>query len=665
MWTKKGFVMAVDHEPLSFMRRTGYASANQEEKFLEVHKEENIKKLAHNGCDLVRFHYYKGFGLEAEKEEIEMTKEYVRLCHKHGIKVELYTQFGTLQPETFLAERPDMLDWIQVDENGKPITLIYGHQSYRVYPCFNKSGFWDYLEKVIHKGIKEIGGDAIGFDNVSTTEEPVVCHCDSCKKAFRKYLKDKYRVDTIEGTKLARERFGHTVLDFIEPPVWNRACTSSNLMVVNNPVIQEWILFRCESIKKVIQRLYSYCKNLDPNIVLEFNTYKGFGTNTAFVQGLYVPDFEDCIDAFWDEIDVFPEYKEDGTLFHRIRSYKMGQAMGKVVFTGHPRSNVPAATRMLAYAESMAFNHGIVNGIEGTRAIYSGEESLFLPYKEFREKHNEIYDTEAHANVAFYESKLSLAFNNFSVHYANIVMYQGLIRGHAPFDNIYKIEDIDKYKTVILPNVECISNEEMESIKAFVSNGGGIIMTDDTGKYDQWHRAREDASLLNELGINANELKACEDVSKFSFGLGRVVYIKKLRCDNDYDLGSMYEIPELGGQFSPQYWHSPLHLKEIIEGINWASHETIPLQVEAPEYVALELKSTQDMKATYLHLINYKPHESVKNVKVKFQSDFIGNGYEMNAFIPDSGEEHDLKIDDDGWISIPEFQCYCVICIKG
>ena len=39
----------------------------------------------------------EGRELEVLSEEIELPRRFVELCHRHGIRVELYAQFGTLQ----------------------------------------------------------------------------------------------------------------------------------------------------------------------------------------------------------------------------------------------------------------------------------------------------------------------------------------------------------------------------------------------------------------------------------------------------------------------------------------------------------------------------------------------------------------------------------------
>jgi hypothetical protein len=202
---ERPLVIAGSHEPLIFRRRTGYASAYEAEG------------LARRGVTWVRSHFFKGFGLAAEREEIEMARRFVETCHRHGLKVELYTQFGTLQYEAFLAEEPGMLSWCAVGLDGQPWTITYGHHDFRAQPCLVRQGYWRYFEKVLEAGL-QIGGDGFGFDNVCNTKTPDICYCPECRRAFVEHLKARYRPDTPEGARRAEERFGFAVLDHVRLP---------------------------------------------------------------------------------------------------------------------------------------------------------------------------------------------------------------------------------------------------------------------------------------------------------------------------------------------------------------------------------------------------------------------------------------------------------------
>jgi hypothetical protein len=48
----------------------------------------------------VTTHFFKGFGLESESEEIAKTEQVITNCHRHGIKVYTYLQYANIMPDT-------------------------------------------------------------------------------------------------------------------------------------------------------------------------------------------------------------------------------------------------------------------------------------------------------------------------------------------------------------------------------------------------------------------------------------------------------------------------------------------------------------------------------------------------------------------------------------
>ena len=92
-----------------FRRRVGGGTTWQEDDYRKEHSEETVRKLKELGVTMAIIHFYKGFGLEAEKEHEEDARKLASLLHKYGIRVGVYIG-STIAYETFLAEkllRPD------------------------------------------------------------------------------------------------------------------------------------------------------------------------------------------------------------------------------------------------------------------------------------------------------------------------------------------------------------------------------------------------------------------------------------------------------------------------------------------------------------------------------------------------------------------------------
>jgi hypothetical protein len=657
----KGLVIAINHEPLSFLRRAGYACVDQEKLFLDDHAEENVRRLAESGCDLVRMHFYKGFGLEAEQEEMELTREYVKTCHRHGLKVQLYVQVGTFQYETLLAEQPGMREWVQTDDDGRPLTLVYGHQAFRWYPCFNRPGAWDYLERVIRIGIEEFGADAIGFDNISTSEEPSVCHCESCRAGFVRWLKGKYRPDTAEGRERTRERFGHPLLDHVRPPVWNYFNHPLNLTEIKNPVIQEWVFFRCESLHRVLKRLFDYSKGLNPEVLLEFNAYKQSGTNTAFVHGIWLPDLQDCMDAFWNECDPQPEWTTDGRLLHKVRGFKVAEALGKAVFTNHPYEG-PVGKRHLSYAESMTFNGGLIGGVQSAAALYGCRESAFRPYRDFARAYPEIYSANSAAAVALFESRTSLSFSNYDAHAADIAMHQALLRSHVPYDIVLDLDSLPRYRAVILAGAKCLAAAEISALAGYVRAGGGLILTGESGDCDEWARERGASALKSILGVPLPAAGSAGTVHMIEPGNGRVAFLPQLTLPEELDRHSRSFRPFDVNQpmVGLDSWRAPLETASVTDAVRWVLRDALPVEVDAPPHVVVELRMSSAERTAYLHLLNYRAGDTEEHVRVRFSLGSIVR--EIRCLSPDSVPVVTVAAESDGWFRLPALRCYLVAC---
>ena len=73
-----------------FRTRKGGNPLWHEEDYVREHSEEAVQKLKELGVTMAVIHFYKGFGLEAEKDQLEDSRKLAALCRKHGIRVGVY-----------------------------------------------------------------------------------------------------------------------------------------------------------------------------------------------------------------------------------------------------------------------------------------------------------------------------------------------------------------------------------------------------------------------------------------------------------------------------------------------------------------------------------------------------------------------------------------------
>jgi len=84
--------------------------------------------------------------------------------------------------------------------------------------------------------------------------------------------------------------------------------------------------------------------------------------------------------------------------------------------------------------------------------------------------------------------------------------YQALVEGRVPFDMVHDglldADHIDRYRTLILPNIAALSTKQCGQLTEFVQRGGSIVATYETSLYDEWGVRRDDFGLAPLFGAS-------------------------------------------------------------------------------------------------------------------------------------------------------------------
>ena len=177
------------HEPLEFLLRRGDHFDDESAHYDRMYEPENLKRMAAAGVRYGRLYFYKGFGLEFEKANMEKARRAAALMHQLGMKVSVYVG-GTMFTETLYREVPEAKDWEQRDQNNRWVP--YGAQTYRHYACPNEPAYREYIKRVLKIAVEEVHADEIAFDNVMLQAEPKSCQCPRCVRAFHDFLRKRY-----------------------------------------------------------------------------------------------------------------------------------------------------------------------------------------------------------------------------------------------------------------------------------------------------------------------------------------------------------------------------------------------------------------------------------------------------------------------------------------
>ncbi|MBV8820887.1 MAG: beta-galactosidase trimerization domain-containing protein, partial [Acidobacteriaceae bacterium] len=84
--------------------------------------------------------------------------------------------------------------------------------------------------------------------------------------------------------------------------------------------------------------------------------------------------------------------------------------------------------------------------------------------------------------------------------------YQALLEARIPFDLVHdRLLDpahVSRYRTLILPNIAALSDEQCRQLRDYVHAGGNIVATHETSLYDEWGVRRNDFGLASLFGAS-------------------------------------------------------------------------------------------------------------------------------------------------------------------
>jgi hypothetical protein len=609
-----------------FQLRRGGVPIGQEAEYHAESSEATVKKLRDLGVTLATIHFYKGFGLQAEQPHSEVAKKLAALLHQYEIKVGLYVG-STVAYETFLLEKPEAEEWFVPDYLGKPV--IYFDQTFRKRVYFMHPGYLEYMKRVVRMGVEELKGDEIHFDNTSLQAEPAIFQHPLAIRDFREYLTATYSPE--ELTK----RLGFSNLTYVVPPKFD-----SPLTAIDDPLFQEWAGFRCHQLTRYYAAMNEVIKGANPKVAIATNPHSGIsGRNTIWEQGVHYPAFLPNMDITWTEEGDNAGMTPEGILVSKIRTYKMATHLKKRVMTYTAGSE---GGSKLAMGESMAFNRqtlGMVGSVLGAPEIPADQKR----YIDFFHQQFEYYrGVDNIADVAVLYSYASMGFNNDRPALSFMLFTQALIQAKTPFNIIFddELRDLSKYRALVLADQECLDDSQMDLIRQYVNQGGGLAATEHTSLYTLWRLRRPDFGLKDLFQVEAPQRRFPDGETDLQIapvrnhvGRGRVTYIAAVKA--------AIEKPP-AAPMSSQYWKLPLNWEELIEAVRWAAGGKFSLEVESPETLAVtaEFMEQPGQDRRLVHLLNYAAPQgsTVSNVRVEVEMPEGKQVRQVTLLSPDGGE---------------------------
>ncbi|MGC2657432.1 MAG: beta-galactosidase trimerization domain-containing protein [Bryobacteraceae bacterium] len=115
------------------------------------------------------------------------------------------------------------------------------------------------------------------------------------------------------------------------------------------------------------------------------------------------------------------------------------------------------------------------------------------------------------ARVAMVYSQQTAAFYGGEQAHAKVEdpalgFYEALVEARIPFemvhDGLLDAQHVAPFRTLILPNIAALSNEQCRQLSGFVNDGGSVIATYETSLYDEWGVRRSDFGLADLFGVS-------------------------------------------------------------------------------------------------------------------------------------------------------------------
>jgi hypothetical protein len=635
------------HEPLDFLLRRGDHFDNEPDRYAQMGDPENIKRMADAGVRYAMIYFYKGFGLEYERPSMSQAKRIADELHKNGIKVGLYIG-GTMFTETLYRELPKAKNWEQRNQDNHWVP--YGLQTYRHYACPNEPAYRDYLKRILKIGMKDLHADQIVFDNLMLQPEPDSCRCPRCIAAFHDFLRHKY------PTKEAvMRRFGLPDVDWIKVNEWDNQTQPDGIAALNDPVLQEWVRFRCESLAHYADDLADYVKSLNPNVAVLMNIKGVYSWNRYWANAVYHPLYAGHVDILAFDTGGYDARidAKTGALVSQIRSYKMARDIGA-------SCDAPLGDELLA-AQQMAF------GYEAPVAGYAGSpwmaaRSGTTPILEFYRNYFQRYYTGTRnvADVAVLRNWPSMAYSINATYVPATLMEQVLIQHKIPFDLLFdeELTNLDRYQSVILAGQECVSDAQAKMLLDYVRRGGTLVITDNTGEYNGWREKRR---------VNPFLPARAE-------GKGRIVYIPQIeRADKTEKTSGANDNPEPGAasqqapRMSPPQWVLPKNRQEIYGAITNGLRNGLSLTTEAPLTTVSEISTRPQTQETLVHFVNFDRQHPLSPFKVTVRKQFAGKIKSVACFSPDADDPLPLNFEESGdhvIFTVPAMRIYSMIVIS-
>lgn len=494
------------YEKIWNQNKIAYGGDYNPEQWDEATWEEDMRlfKLAH--IDTVTLNVFSWAALQPSEDEYNFEKldRIMKMVHDNGLKVVLATSTAA-HPAWMARKYPEIL---RTEADGKKRKFGSRHNSCPNSPIYRKYSvaladklaerYKDYDNIIAWHISNEYGGE---------------CYCENCEKAFRVWLKERYK--TIDNLNRAWNTafWGHTFYD------WEEVVPASYLSehwgwerTTFQGISIDYRRFNSDSILECYKLEQDAVKKHTPHIPLTTNFME-------FYKPLDYQKWAKSMDFIsWDSYPALDATPSKMALNHELmRGLKEGKPFILMeqtpsVTNWHPYNALkrPGVMRLWSY-QAVAHGSDSVMFFQMRRSIGACEKY-----------HGAIIDHAGHENTRVFREAAALGAelerigektlgtrirsdvgiifdweNWWAVEYSagpSVLLkyhdevqkyYDALHNKNIPADIIPVDTDFEKYKVIIAPVLYMIKPGVDEKLRQFVANGGTLITTFFSGYVDE------------------------------------------------------------------------------------------------------------------------------------------------------------------------------------
>ncbi|MBI5397208.1 MAG: hypothetical protein HZA91_18070 [Verrucomicrobia bacterium] len=557
-----------------------------------------VREVAANGGEALRLSVFWGGEAYFQSRvaphapglgKLDYLREAMDESARTGAKVVVY-----MNPNALVGEHPLRAECAIREPDGRLSTQpAYGRQDFpggSRYACVNHPRYRQFLRDVLTEIFTRYKAHGLYVDGLT----PHVCFCEHCRAKWRAMF----------GSEMPVEKLGKN------PPswaVWGEFGRDPQPVgdVENDPDARRWTEMMLRSLVEVTHEFSVTVKHAKPDAVTLFHSHPKPGSDDDYdgtLTEVYTP--RPWVHIAW----------RSGELAGYSAVYHV-----PVLFNIYPHRHFTAAEARYHALQGLAagaypnfwsaLGMKPVAGFMARCADYLDFDSA-APVK-FLALPRDLRDSDTQRKTPRGDGVSYGSRDRFLAPYVGA--YSALMRSGLPVVTLHRPrfeEDLAGFKVLMLANVALMSDAQVEAVRHFVRDGGGLVATHETSLYDEKGGRRPDFALADVLGVNyKTTLKSpgqdepCASVEQAGAETADWQPNGKSVMTHRYGKGRIVYLP--GRPDSMQCYNPSAQIERLFaKAVRWVAQGAVPVEVEAAGVVGVTL--FRQPRRLIVHLVNHQ-----------------------------------------------------------